>query len=245
MTSSASVTPNPASVIQRRYSLSVPMPGIRPSRQTGSFRWRCCHGFSFPAASQAQTTVDDRQTDHVIADQWTGVFHEIVGDIGTALRDPVVRELAVLFSDFGQRSLVVLDLVVLPVGSQDRRHVAMFSSGGEEGCLLSDVVRFVQVDDRGISHAVALLGARDVTASGPLGHQLALGLVVECVRQQLSYSNFAGTKAGVAERIAELKGSLGPGDRRKLDEYLSSVREVEQRAQVHLARAERLSGLYL
>jgi hypothetical protein len=35
----------------------------------------------------------------------------------------------------------------------------------------------------------------------------------------------------VNERAAKLSGQLGPGDRRKLDEYLSSIREIELRIQ--------------
>ncbi len=40
----------------------------------------------------------------------------------------------------------------------------------------------------------------------------------------------------VAERIAELKKELGPGDRRKLDEYVESIREVERRIQVAMTK---------
>lgn len=36
----------------------------------------------------------------------------------------------------------------------------------------------------------------------------------------------------VTERIAELKQRLGPSDRRKLDEYVASIRDVERRIQV-------------
>ena len=36
----------------------------------------------------------------------------------------------------------------------------------------------------------------------------------------------------VTARIAELKARLGPGDRRKLDEYLQSIRDIERRIQV-------------
>lgn len=40
----------------------------------------------------------------------------------------------------------------------------------------------------------------------------------------------------VAERIAELKKELGPGDRRKLDEYVESIRDVERRIQVAMTK---------
>jgi len=40
----------------------------------------------------------------------------------------------------------------------------------------------------------------------------------------------------VMARIAELKARLGPGDRRKLDEYLQSIRDIERRIQVALER---------
>ncbi len=40
----------------------------------------------------------------------------------------------------------------------------------------------------------------------------------------------------VTSRIAELKGRLGPGDRRKLDEYLTSIRDVERRIQVAMEK---------
>jgi ribosomal protein S10 len=36
----------------------------------------------------------------------------------------------------------------------------------------------------------------------------------------------------VTERITEFKTQLGPGDRRKLDEYVESIRDVERRIQV-------------
>ena len=36
----------------------------------------------------------------------------------------------------------------------------------------------------------------------------------------------------VTERISELKRQLGPGDRRKLDEYIDSIRDVERRIEV-------------
>jgi hypothetical protein len=38
----------------------------------------------------------------------------------------------------------------------------------------------------------------------------------------------------VTARIAELKGRLGPGDNRKLDEYLQSIRDIERRIKVAL-----------
>jgi hypothetical protein len=41
----------------------------------------------------------------------------------------------------------------------------------------------------------------------------------------------------VTARIAELKGRLGPGDRRKLDEYLESIRDIERR--IHVATAKK------
>jgi hypothetical protein len=41
----------------------------------------------------------------------------------------------------------------------------------------------------------------------------------------------------VTARIAELKGKLGPGDRRKLDEYVQSIRDVERR--IHVAMSKR------
>ena len=40
----------------------------------------------------------------------------------------------------------------------------------------------------------------------------------------------------VTERISELKARLGPGDRRKLDEYVESVRDVERRIQVAMKK---------
>jgi len=40
----------------------------------------------------------------------------------------------------------------------------------------------------------------------------------------------------VTERIASLKARLGPGDRRKLDEYVASVRDVERRIQVSMKK---------
>jgi hypothetical protein len=40
----------------------------------------------------------------------------------------------------------------------------------------------------------------------------------------------------VLERISELKARLGPGDRRKLDEYLQSIRDIERRIQVALEK---------
>ena len=40
----------------------------------------------------------------------------------------------------------------------------------------------------------------------------------------------------VTERIAELKGRLGPADRRKLDEYLESIRDVERRIEVAMRK---------
>jgi hypothetical protein len=40
----------------------------------------------------------------------------------------------------------------------------------------------------------------------------------------------------VMARIAELKARLGPGDRRKLDEYLQSIRDIERRIQVALEK---------
>jgi hypothetical protein len=40
----------------------------------------------------------------------------------------------------------------------------------------------------------------------------------------------------VTNRIAELKGRLGPGDRRKLDEYLQSIRDIERRIQVAMVK---------
>jgi len=40
----------------------------------------------------------------------------------------------------------------------------------------------------------------------------------------------------VAERIAELKKDLGPSDRRKLDEYVESIRDVERRIQVAMTK---------
>ena len=40
----------------------------------------------------------------------------------------------------------------------------------------------------------------------------------------------------VVDRIAELKGRLGPSDRRKLDEYLQSIRDVERRIQVAMRK---------
>jgi hypothetical protein len=40
----------------------------------------------------------------------------------------------------------------------------------------------------------------------------------------------------VMSRIAELKSRLGPGDRRKLDEYLQSIRDIERRIQVAMTR---------
>jgi hypothetical protein len=40
----------------------------------------------------------------------------------------------------------------------------------------------------------------------------------------------------VTERIVELKARLGPSDRRKLDEYLESIRDVERRIQVAMKK---------
>lgn len=40
----------------------------------------------------------------------------------------------------------------------------------------------------------------------------------------------------VVDRIAELRVRLGPGDRRKLDEYLQSIRDVERRIQVAMRK---------
>lgn len=40
----------------------------------------------------------------------------------------------------------------------------------------------------------------------------------------------------VMTRIAELKSRLGPGDRRKLDEYLQSIRDIERRIQVAMEK---------
>ncbi len=40
----------------------------------------------------------------------------------------------------------------------------------------------------------------------------------------------------VTSRIAELKGKLGAGDRRKLDEYLQSIRDIERRIQVAMEK---------
>jgi len=40
----------------------------------------------------------------------------------------------------------------------------------------------------------------------------------------------------VTGRIAELKARLGPSDRRKLDEYLQSIRDVERRIQVAMRK---------
>jgi hypothetical protein len=40
----------------------------------------------------------------------------------------------------------------------------------------------------------------------------------------------------VTARIAELKARLGPSDRRKLDEYLQSIRDIERRIQVALEK---------
>jgi len=40
----------------------------------------------------------------------------------------------------------------------------------------------------------------------------------------------------VTSRIAELKGKLGSGDRRKLDEYLQSIRDIERRIQVAMEK---------
>jgi hypothetical protein len=40
----------------------------------------------------------------------------------------------------------------------------------------------------------------------------------------------------VTNRIAELKARLGPGDRRKLDEYLQSIRDIERRIQVAMEK---------
>jgi len=40
----------------------------------------------------------------------------------------------------------------------------------------------------------------------------------------------------VTERITELKTQLGPGDRRKLDEYVTSIRDVERRIQVAMTK---------
>ncbi|MEO7143760.1 MAG: DUF1552 domain-containing protein [Bryobacteraceae bacterium] len=40
----------------------------------------------------------------------------------------------------------------------------------------------------------------------------------------------------VTSRISELKARLGPGDRRKLDEYLQSIRDVERRIQVAMEK---------
>ena len=40
----------------------------------------------------------------------------------------------------------------------------------------------------------------------------------------------------VTERISELKARLGPSDRRKLDEYVESVRDVERRIQVAMKK---------
>ena len=40
----------------------------------------------------------------------------------------------------------------------------------------------------------------------------------------------------VLERISELKARLGPSDRRKLDEYLQSIRDIERRIQVAMEK---------
>ena len=40
----------------------------------------------------------------------------------------------------------------------------------------------------------------------------------------------------VTERITEIKTQLGPGDRRKLDEYVASIRDVERRIQVAMTK---------
>jgi hypothetical protein len=40
----------------------------------------------------------------------------------------------------------------------------------------------------------------------------------------------------VTDRIAELRARLGPSDRRKLDEYLQSIRDVERRIQVAMRK---------
>jgi hypothetical protein len=40
----------------------------------------------------------------------------------------------------------------------------------------------------------------------------------------------------VTERITELKKQLGPSDRQKLDEYVASIRDVERRIQVAMAK---------
>jgi len=40
----------------------------------------------------------------------------------------------------------------------------------------------------------------------------------------------------VTERIRELKSRLGPGDRRKLEEYIQSIRDIERRIQVALEK---------
>jgi hypothetical protein len=40
----------------------------------------------------------------------------------------------------------------------------------------------------------------------------------------------------VTARISELRGRLGPSDRRKLDEYLESIRDIERRIQVAMAK---------
>ncbi len=54
----------------------------------------------------------------------------------------------------------------------------------------------------------------------------------------------------VSERIAELKAALGPGDRRKLDEYVESIRDIERRIDVAMRKkpkdlpgAERPAGV--
>jgi hypothetical protein len=44
------------------------------------------------------------------------------------------------------------------------------------------------------------------------------------------------TLDAVSERIAELKKRLGSGDRRKLDEYLESIRDVERRIEVAMRK---------
>ena len=40
----------------------------------------------------------------------------------------------------------------------------------------------------------------------------------------------------VTERIAELKNQLGPSDQRKLDEYVTSIRDVERRIQIAMTK---------
>lgn len=65
----------------------------------------------------AETTVDDRDGDPVVANEWASVFDEIVGDVSPVVGDPVSGEVPFAVRDFGEWRLAVLDGVVVAVRS--------------------------------------------------------------------------------------------------------------------------------